>query len=260
MSPQHPSSADLPRRLHEELAARRARNPSYSLRAFARALDLGSSALSEILNGKRRVSTRVLERLAKKLCWEPETTQQLMTQTLRASRRPAAPRQSYYTPLDADAFRVTAEWEAFAILSLTETEGFRSDPSWIARRLGISLAKTKSTIERLERLKMLVRDGDDGLRPTGVQYATTDDIANLSVRKSHFENLELAKTSLERDALEARDFTALTFTLDPDRLPEAKRALRRFRDQFGARMESGRKHEVYKLCLQLFPLSRKEDL
>lgn len=49
--------------LQEELIRRRARNPRYSLRAFARALALDHSSLSQLLRGRRRVTTRAIRRI-----------------------------------------------------------------------------------------------------------------------------------------------------------------------------------------------------
>ena len=53
--------------LKSELASRTNQNPNYSLRAFARDLDLAPSRLSEVLNGKQGLSTQAAEKIAKTL-------------------------------------------------------------------------------------------------------------------------------------------------------------------------------------------------
>ena len=60
-------STDVQQKLFETLAEVRLRNPSYSMRAFARRLGIGSSALSEILSGKRAMSYKMAARLLEKL-------------------------------------------------------------------------------------------------------------------------------------------------------------------------------------------------
>jgi transcriptional regulator with XRE-family HTH domain len=48
-------------------ARRRAHNASYSLRAFARALEIDHSTLSQMMRGRRAISDRTLEQLARRL-------------------------------------------------------------------------------------------------------------------------------------------------------------------------------------------------
>src|SRR3954470_2795889 len=61
----------LQRKLNESLTSARLRNRAYSLRAFARKLEISPAALSEILNGKRNVSKRLAERLVNNLVLPP---------------------------------------------------------------------------------------------------------------------------------------------------------------------------------------------
>ncbi len=51
--------------LQDEFERRRARNARYSLRAFARALEIDHSTLSKKVRGKRAVPDRTLEQLAR---------------------------------------------------------------------------------------------------------------------------------------------------------------------------------------------------
>ncbi len=53
--------------LRAELTRRCARNPSYSLRAFARALDVDHATLSQLLRGRRSLTREVIEQLGERL-------------------------------------------------------------------------------------------------------------------------------------------------------------------------------------------------
>ena len=57
--------------LNKKLDELKSKNPSYSLRAFARKLNVTPSALSEIINGKRRVSEKKAQSLAHHLLLDP---------------------------------------------------------------------------------------------------------------------------------------------------------------------------------------------
>ena len=246
---------ELRRRLAEELMRIRAKNPAYSLRAFAKKVGVQPSALSELLNGKRGIAQKLALKIADNLLWEPEFREQIK---IGMSRYHKADSSRAAVQLTMDNFHAISDWYHFAIISLAETQDFEDRPEWIAARLGISKTTAQYALERLERLGMLERGANGKLFSTGATYATSDEVASLALRKSHMQSLELARRSLEEDAIEARDFTAATMAIDPARLPEAKKMIRRFRAELCAFLEGGEKKEVMKLCVQLMPLSKTQ--
>ena len=58
--------------LQSEYLKRRAKNESYSLRAFSRQLGIASGPLSEIMAKKRRLTARQARALADRLAWSFE--------------------------------------------------------------------------------------------------------------------------------------------------------------------------------------------
>lgn len=245
--------------LRQAFVEAQVRNPSYSLRAFARRLAISPSALSEIMAGKRRISRKIADRLTEKLCLEPRQRQAILT-LFRAGGAAAGTEAGAaggveYELLDADKFAAIADWYHFGILSLMETKDFQSDPQWIAARLNIRLRESVAALERLERLGLIKKSrGKYGL--TKGRLTSSDGVRNLSLQRAHAANLALAQTSLAEDPVETRDFCATTMAIDPDKIPEAKQMIREFSDRLASFLEtSGKQTEVYKLCLQLFPLS-----
>src|SRR5689334_7684944 len=73
-----PASHRFRRVLQEELALRCARNPRYSLRAFARYLKLDHSTLSQLLRGRRRFTARTVERIGARLSLTPTVISQFV--------------------------------------------------------------------------------------------------------------------------------------------------------------------------------------
>jgi plasmid maintenance system antidote protein VapI len=61
---------------------KRSRNPSYSLRAFSRDLEISVSHLSAIMNGQKKLSTQQAGKIAIKLQLAPEEFIELVTSTL----------------------------------------------------------------------------------------------------------------------------------------------------------------------------------
>ena len=161
-----------------------------------------------------------------------------------------------YFQLQADAFTVVADWYHFALLSLMETSDFTPSPAWIARRLGISSVEAREAVERLERLG-LARRSVEQLVPTHKSLTTSHDIPSSALRRSHAQQLEMARQSLEEISVAERDITSIMLAIDPSRLPEAKEAIKKFRRAMAKNLESGNRSEVYTLSVQLFPVSKR---
>ena len=243
--------------LNRKFVEKRTRNPRYSLRAYAKSLQIGPAALSEILRGKRKISPKMALKVGSKLNLPPS----LLLRYREDAENPASSQARLKRPfssLTIDQLHMISDWHYFAILSLAETVDFKEDLDWIGTRLGIDRMDAELAVDRLLRLGNLRRELD-GLLPTGEQLATPDGIPHILIRKSHFQNLKLAKESLVHDSVKVRDFTAMTMAIDPDRLQEARRRIRNFRRKLCEFLEGGEKKEVYKLCLSLFPLSRVVD-
>lgn len=142
------------RRLREELATRQGNNSSYSLRSFARSLDLSSGAVAQLLSGKRIPSSRTVKRLLAGLSLEPEEAREFLTsldqiqkgrglqrrrksisvvaegeallgQTVRERRR--------IEKVSLDHFQVIADWYHYALLELTYLDSFQTDANWRPR-------------------------------------------------------------------------------------------------------------------------------
>jgi uncharacterized protein (TIGR02147 family) len=244
------------------LEERKLKNPNYSLRAFARFIGLGPSTLSEVLSGKRRVSRDAAEKIVSRLGLDPKATHQVLS--LFRGRRQPRKKKTFkaivFSPLDMDQYYLIADWYYFAILSLSETIGFSDDPNWIARRLQLTKKIVGSALNRLKKLGLLEADNQGLLRPSGRSFSTSDGTSSQAIRKNHHQTLDLAKQSLDVDPVDTRSFTAMTMAIDPELLPEAFERMTKFRDELCTFLESGTKKEVYKLSLQLFPLSKKKEL
>lgn len=238
--------------LLEELVKAQTKNPQYSMRAYARKIGLSQSVVSEILSGKRPITIKGAKKILTGLDKDPTEISQLLTEDFSES-------DDNYRSLDMDVFHVISDWHYYAILSLTETKDFKSSEKWIAERLGISEKVAVDAVEKLIRLEMLEKDNKTGkLKSTGQQFAAISVLANPALRKANRQNLELATQALESVSIEKRDFTAITLCFDSERMNEARKMIKNFRRQFNRVMESGHKKEVYKLCVQLFPLTKEK--
>src|SRR5262245_19891132 len=104
--------------LAQELKVRQARNSRYSLRSFARDLNVSVTALSDVLSGKRSFSHKNAEKVIQKLGWSPVQSQ-IFLADLAHSERPT-PQKIAEMQLQDDQFHFISEWYYFVILNLAK--------------------------------------------------------------------------------------------------------------------------------------------
>lgn len=242
--------------LARHLAERKVVDPTYSLRKMGKELGQNPAALCQILQG-RNVSLKLSRVLAERLGLSPKDIAELSkgprTQKLLSSL--GRGRDS----LDLAHYEVVSEWHYFAIRSLARTRGFLPDPAWIAKRLGIPVGRAEKALERLKALGLLELDTRGRMRTSAKGLVTTDGLRNLALRRRHQANLEGARQSLLGTPVDQRDFTFMTMAIDPTRLPEARKRVRRFLNRLCDYLEGGWQTEVYETCVQIFPRTQLDS-
>ena len=244
----------LQKTLRERLDELKTKNNSFSLRAFSRLLDVSPASLSEFLNGKRVLSKKMIMKVADKLCLSPQEFVALNDRIVRDNKGIKTPILNKKTvEIQNDQYFLISDWQYYAILSLSETESFKSDPEWIAKRLKTNINKIKECLERLLRIGLLEKDANENLIYKDVCLATSEDIPNTSIKKRHSAGLDAAKESLFNDDVLVRDLSSITIAIDPTKISEAKNMIREFQEKLCDFLESGTKTEVYEISTQMFP-------
>ena len=229
--------ADYRDRLH--------RNLKFSIRSYARFLDISTTSLTTFMSNKRGLSKINAEKILVKLGMKIEGL------VGGSERKPT------FHELDLKVLEIAGDWYFFAILSLMETKDYRHDYKWIANRLGIDSATSKKALSILEEHQLIARDSSGQFAPTQRQFKTPDQMVSFANRKSHIQALDLARHSLEEDDISRRSFTAMTIATTPEKLLAARPRIARFRQQITKFLESGAKTEVYRVSIQIFPLSKR---
>jgi len=254
--------------LRAKFSESRAKNPGFSVRAFARKLGVQAGATNELLKGERRASRKLAERIARNLLLDPTERHELLRHFPEKPAKSETRNRSGVLDatgadtlrLSADQFHIIAEWTHFAILSLVRTHGFKASVKSIADRLGISQVRARSALDRLLRLGLLERAPGGRLVRSHARFATSDDVFNPSIQKAHLQDMELARESLARDPVGSRDFTSITLPVSPRLLPKAKEMIRRAQDEIAELLASEPATEVYRMSVYLFPLTRMRIL
>jgi uncharacterized protein (TIGR02147 family) len=259
------SGTEYRSKLEAEFRVRHDKDPKYSLRAFAKTLHVSPSYLSRIMSGQRELTIAGAEKISESLGLSPDDREDFLRSVvgvLRERPRTSTPTrtsstQAEYHQLTVDAFTTISEWYHYAILELTFVKGFKSDPKWIAKMLGIPVLVAKAAVDRLKRLELLKDNGK--LHKPLASITTSHDIRSSALRRFHTQVLEMAIASIEKSGIEERDVTSMTMAVNVARLPEAKKKILRFRRSLCKFLEKGERSRVYNLAIQLYPLTQMED-
>lgn len=238
--------------LESEYKERKERNPSFSLRAFARHLKMSPAQLSQLMSGKRALSNKMADKIFGVLGASPEERQRLRASAYK-SRLEMKEGSSQRRNLAEDQFRLIADWYHFAILSLTRLNQASSDPRWISEKLGITQLEARQACERLVRLGLL--ELTPKFRQVGDPIEVLSEIPSAAIQRFHRQTLALASERVENTPLQLREFQSVTLAISPSKIPLAKKMIAEAIDEISMVLETKSPKEIYSLSVQLFPLT-----
>ena len=248
--------------LKENLDKKQRLNPHYSLRAFARDIDVHPSTLSAVFKGNRALPFKCARVVARKLALSPKEETLFLESLLKTKTKLDAIEVSASDErfmLDESHYKVIAEWEHFAVLELFKTKNFNGTENEIAKKLGITESRAEIVLNHLI-VSGLVKQGVDGkLSPTHEKVRTTEDIQSQAIHQGHKEALELGIKKLDEVAVDLRDFSEMVLAIDVNRVSEAKTIIREFRQKMSALLRDGEKKDVYQLAIQFYPLTETRN-
>lgn len=192
------------------------KKPHFSLRSFARWLNLSPAQVSQILSGKRTVSLKSFLKISDKLDLSPIEKKEFLGSVSKIHNKNLKQYKDHeinYLKLQEDEFRLISDWYHLAILSLTEVKGAKADPRWIAQKLKISVQCAQDALLRLQRLKLIT------IKPQFKQIApplnVTAEKSSEAIRKFHKQCLDVACEKIDTVDLSLREFHSMTLKMNP---------------------------------------------
>lgn len=254
---EHESIKDF---LKSELKTRIERNPRYSLRSFAKSLGLHAAELSLVLRGERSLSYKSSQKILGSLPLSPNQQKyfiELLQNEKNGISFKVTPQQQE-AQLKADQFQKISKWYHFAILNLMSVKKFEWNPSYIAKRLGISQIEAGLAMQDLlqEGLVQLAapQKKSKSLKTSVVSVDTS--LPSATIRKYHEEIIQKASRALSEVPKDLREYQSMGFVCSVKDLPEIKKYLDQVTNEFLERFHKDQAEEVYQLQLCLFPLTQ----
>jgi uncharacterized protein (TIGR02147 family) len=132
-------------------------------------------------------------------------------------------------------------------------------PALIASRLGLTVEDVESHLHHLAQYGLIRYDADKKTYfNSGLFYTTSDGVPSSVLQRAHLRDLQKAGQTLTQEPVQKRDFTSITFAGNSQEMEKVKKEIRKFHDRICTMMEKGDKNNVYKLSVQLYPLTVEE--
>ena len=155
-------------------------------------------------------------------------------------------------------FDVVYDWYHYAIVELTEVQGFKPDDQWIAKRLRICPTLVGPAIRRLIRTGLLKRKGTSYCKGHYWYQALAP---RKSTLLSHQKNVHrLAEQSLQSQPIADRHFSNVTFSANSEQIESAKEMIREFRTKLVNHLQSGRPDAVLQVSSSMFRLDSVQEV
>ncbi len=248
-----------------EFEARKKRRPHYSLRAFARDLELSPSALSEYLSGKLSFSEERVMQVAKKIQIKPTQREhwldliKMESSSSKADREVAAVKVRARSSqekgnLALDLFQIVSDWYHYALLELIDVDSKYQDHKAAAKALRIDTKTVKESWERL--IQVGLAEKSDGVyKASSLATFAGEDIPSAALRNYHAGLISKSLIAQEEQPIEKKEFISIVFSFNSADLKSIKDELYKFEVDLTNRYSQNKnKDSVYCLSTQLFNL------
>ena len=259
--------------LASELTRRKSVNQAFSLRAFAKSLEVSPAFLSKVLSGQKDLSATTAYAFAQKLGYNADETAQFcqlvqLCKTADPKVKKALvhglsrsfsgdEKTTEFHSLDLEAFQVISDWYHYGILELSRchlnpNQSF--DSNLISDRLGITKVDATRALNRLVKLGLLKSSKGRWVKSESF-LAVPSGGPNRALKNFHTQMIEKAKVSIELQPVELRDISGITIPISLDKIELAKKEIQAFRRKMAKLLASSRPTEVYQMNVQFFALT-----
>lgn len=265
MFPQH-FPQDHRAYVRQELELRQKRRPAYSMRAFARDLEVSPSFLCEFLAGRQGLSRERTVWIAEKLKLTSEQSEHFHDLVeskfaLRAEKKKLAKFRAQQRARNSDShlslekFHLIADWYHFALLEILGAAGPARTMKQISKLLDVPETELKAAATRLQRLGLLKKDGDR-LVPVDDNTSVGDEVPARAIRLSHQQTLAMHAAAVDRKEYTERENVSVTFSIAAQDWPKLRKEIQQSVMNVVARFAGveAPKDQVVSLALQAITL------
>jgi uncharacterized protein (TIGR02147 family) len=257
--------------LKDWLAYCKAGQSSLSCRSISAKAGMSVSNLSMILSGSRKLSSKVLFKLAPALGLNRQEHEYLETLVLLGNansqeervvalermNRSRAYRNRNHN--ESAVYRYLTHWYYVAIREMSALPGFKADAEWIRPRLNVpvSLKEIEIALSFLIEHKYIETLPDGSIRPPSKPLDCMSGVYRMALIQFHREMLALAGNSIDIVPSEKRNILGYSLIVDPGKFEKIQSVLSKAYDEIRLiSQEEGPSESVYHVALAFFPLTK----
>jgi len=259
--------------LKDAWAEKKKKNPSFSMRSWAKNLGFSNNTvLSLILNGKRPVPARHIPQFIESL--DLSKAEGLYLETLIAFKNAkSAKEKSYFADrmnelnngqpfkmFEIESFKFLSNPLHALIIEMTALKNFKPDPKWIVPKLRIkaTLSEVSEAIKRCQALGFIKKTPQGTWEKSQAHISNRVDVVDSGSQEYHKNVSLLAAQEVSKQTIQNREFNGYALNFNVKDLPRAKKSIRKFIADFIEEYESPTKkgEETYQFNVQLFALTQ----
>jgi len=232
------------------------RNSAYSIRSFAKNLNMDHSYLNRILKGKKEVSDKLIIRLGKELGFSLKELKPFLSS--QSPKGKLGKSLDKFKKISEEVFVSISKWYYDGILELTKLKGFVPSSIWISKTLGIPQSEVNIATQRLQDLNLLeIKDSGEWVDQSEFNTIITDEFTSNAQKRLQRELLKKAADALDTFPKEVRSQSSLMMAIDRRKFKQANEIIKNFRREMSELLESSdeEKNDVYQLVVSFYPLT-----
>lgn len=212
-------------------------NPSYSMRSYARDLNIAPSTLSEILKGKKGISSKKASEIVSALRLpEWQASHFLNLVALKHSRSKAdkeaalknIENQKAHVQIEkikAEAMKSLTSTLDLAILECIHLKGFNNSAEWIAEKMKVSVKEINISVKRLINVRLLEISESGAWIDLSPFFTSSDGIPSEAIRAFNIDILRTMEKKIINEPINDRIMKSVVFSLEEKHMAEARNIL-----------------------------------
>lgn len=264
--------------LKEYLKMKQAKNSSFSLGAWAKRLQMSSTAvLSNIIKGRKNLGKKSLERFNKYFDFD-KSEEEYFKNLVNLYKVKNDPVLSLATQerlrqmqklhlnnvlrfLSDEEYSVISNWYYSAIRAMTDLSYFKEDYEWIASMLHFNVTpeEVEQALTHLLDLGLVTRNEEGRLQASDDFVFGSEKASPELARRYQSQILENGKNAIEEVPQDERLLMGATMNIDREKLPQMKQIVHEFWQKYTDLFSDKSGNQTYQMTIQLYPLSRKKE-
>lgn len=265
------SYLDYRKFLQDLYAERKAKARYFSYRYLAQKTGLKSVGFfTWVLQGKRNLSSRLVLKFAEAFKLNKQETgyfELLVSYNQAKSHeekkhyfdRIASQKRTSAKVVDADQYEFYEKWYYSAIREVLGVQPFKDDFARLGKSLvpPISASEAKRSVELLEKLGFVERDGEGRYARKDSTITTGETWKSVAIAHFQIQALDLARQAMDRFAKSERDISTLTLSCSAETFAVIREKMKGWRQEMAELVKNDpRPDGVFQINFQAFPISK----